>query len=213
MGGSTLKVLFCTPVYAPFIGGASTSLQVMGNSLVAAGHPVTVLTTTALRASDFWQPAAPRDPPAQVLDGVTVERLPLFYPWPAPYTFGLLRRLGLWLHRSGMPQGLARPVQSALARWMPPLRGLPEALERWAPQVDLIHSDDSSWDGLLVAAARAARLYRKPLVIRPLMHLGSAWVRAHYQMAHQVSLYREAGAILALSALEAEAYAQLGVAP
>jgi glycogen(starch) synthase len=214
LGGSTLKVLFCTPVYAPFIGGASTFLEAMGSRLAASGHQVTVLTTTARCASDFWQPPPSQEPPApahEVRDGVAVERLSLYYPWPAPYRFGLLRRLGLWLQLSGMPEGLARPVQNTLARWMPPLHGLSEALERWASQVDLIHSDDSSWDGLLVAAARAARLHQKPLVVLPLMHLGSDWVRAHYQMAHQVALYRDAAAVLALSSLEADAYAQLGV--
>ncbi len=186
----------------------------MVRRLVAAGHRVTLVTTNARCVYDFWQPVSPQKPrlPArETLDGVTVERLPIVYPWPAPYAFGILRRLGLRLHLSGMPGGLTRPLQNALARWMPPLRGLSEALERCTPQADLIHSEDSSWDGLLLAAARAARLYQKPLVVRPLMHLGSNWVRAHYQMAHQVPVYREAAAILALSSREADAYAQLGV--
>ncbi|KPL17677.1 MAG: hypothetical protein AMJ93_14815, partial [Anaerolineae bacterium SM23_84] len=44
-------------------------------------------------------------------------------------------------------------------------------------------------------------------------HLGGAWVRAHYQMAHQVSVYREAAVVLALSKREAEGYTALGVSP
>ncbi len=211
-----MHTLWITPHFTPFLSGAQVFQAAMVRRLVAAGHRVTLVTTNARCVYDFWQPVSPQKPrlPArETLDGVTVERLPIVYPWPAPYAFGILRRLGLRLHLSGMPGGLTRPLQNALARWMPPLRGLSEALERCTPQADLIHSEDSSWDGLLLAAARAARLYQKPLVVRPLMHLGSGWVRAHYQMAHQVALYRGAAAILALSSLEADAYAQLGVSP
>lgn len=188
----------------------------MGRRLAANGHQVTVLTTSARCASDFWQPPPSQErlaPACEVLDGVVVERLPLVHPWPAPHLFGLLRRTGLWLHLSRLPAGLVCPVQNVLARWMPPLRGLPDALERWVHEVDLVHSDDSSWDGLLVASARVAQRHGRTLVVRPLMHLGSAWVRAHYQMAHQLSIYRQAAAILALSALEADAFVRLGVSP
>jgi glycosyltransferase involved in cell wall biosynthesis len=96
---------------------------------------------------------------------------------------------------------------------MPPLRGVSNALSRWVPEVDVVQVNDASWDGLLVAAAEAARRYGKPLVVCPLMHLGSAWVRAHYQMAHQVEVYQKASAVLALSQREAEAYRALGVSP
>jgi glycosyltransferase involved in cell wall biosynthesis len=94
---------------------------------------------------------------------------------------------------------------------MPPLRGISEAYSHWVPQVDLIQSEDSSWDGMLVASAAAAKAAGKPLVVRPLMHLGDAWVQAHYQMAHQLEAYRNAAAILALSKREANALIALGV--
>lgn len=188
----------------------------MASRLTADGHAVTVLTTDARQASDFWHrpPLDPPRPPTQeVLDGVVVQRLPISYPRPAPYAFGLLRRMGLWLHLSRLPATLVRPVQRNLSRWMPPLTGLRAALEMRAPQVDLIHADDSSWDSLLVAAADSAQRYSKPLVLRPLMHLGDAWTRAHYQMAHQVLIYQKAAAVIALSQLEAQAFTVLGVPP
>jgi glycosyltransferase involved in cell wall biosynthesis len=184
--------------------------------MAADGDHVTVLTTNARQVSDFWQPPTSQAQPLpaqEVLDDVVVERLQLTYPWPAPYLFGLLRRTGLWMQLSGLPSGLVRPVQQRLSRWMPPLRGLSSALGRRGSEVDLIHADDSSWDGLFLAAATAARRHRKPLVVRPLMHLGSAWARAHHQMAHQVSVYREAAVVLALSRREAEEYTALGVSP
>ncbi len=198
----------------PFVGGTRTFLENMAQRLVADGHHVTVLTTNARQASDFWQ-RPPSTPPGlsgiEVLDGVAVERLALHYPWPAPYRFGLLRRAGLWLQLSGLPADVTRPIQRFVSRWMPPLRGLPESLERLVAEADLVHADESSWDGLFVAAASAADRHAKPLVVRPLMHLGSAWVQAHYQMAHQVDVYRAAAIVLALSQAEAAAYSSLGV--
>jgi len=210
------RILLVTPSYTPFISGAQAFQQAMAERVVADGHQVTLLTTNAHRADDFWQPpgtAARILPQCEILNGVLIERLPLTYPWPAPYLFGLLRRAGLWLHLSRFPPSLVCPIQRCLARWMPPLRGLSNALRRLGPTADLIHVEDSSWDGLFLAAASAARRYRKPLVVRPLMHLGDAWVQAHYQMAHQVSVYRDAAAVLALSQREAEAFAALGVSP
>jgi len=186
----------------------------MAKCLAANGHQVTVLTTNARRASDFWQRRPPGDPSLssnEVLDGVDVKRLALGYPWPAPYRFGLLRRAGLWLQLRGLPTTVSRPIQRWLSHWMPPLHGLSQALQRWVPQVDLVHADESSWDGLFVSAAVAATRYGKPLVVRPLMHLGSRRVQAHYQMAHQVDAYRTADVVLALSPAEAAAYASLGV--
>ncbi len=137
-------------------------------------------------------------PHHEMRDGVVVERLALRYPWPAPYTFGVLRRAGHWLARSPIPAALQRPVLRTLSRAMPPLAGLAAALDQLAPAADLVHIEDGSWDGLLCAAADAARRHSRPLVVRPLMHLGDASVQVHFQMAHQVDEYRGADAVLAL---------------
>jgi glycogen synthase len=207
--------LFVSPYYAPFVGGTSAFLVEMARRLVAAGHHATVLTTNARRASDFWasSPAGePSLPAHEVVDGVTVERLPIVYPWPVPYHFGVLRRAGHWLHRTGAPVSIQRPLLRLLAARMPPLRDLETTLAHLIPTVDLIEIDDSSWDGLFTASAAAARCFEKPIVVRPLMHLGDAGVRAHFQMAHQVDAYRSAAAVLALSHREKEAYVALGVA-
>jgi len=214
--GGRLRVLFVTPAYIPFISGARTFVEAMARRLAADGHAATVLTTNAVRASDFWRPPAQshaRLATQDVLDGVAVHRLLLTYPWPAPYAFGVLRRVGLWLHLSGLPSAVTHPVQSRLARSMPPLRNLEEASDKFAAWADVVHADDSSWDGMLMAAATAAARHRKPLVVSPLMHLGDAWVRAHYQMAHQVKIYKQASSVVALSAMESDALMALGVTP
>ncbi len=205
--------LFVTPYYEPFTSGTVAFVAAMARRLVADGSVVTVLTTNAQRASEFWLPSrAAALPCHEMRDGIVVERLALRYPWPAPYAFGVLRRAGHWLARSPIPAAVQRPALRTLSRAMPPLAGLAAALDRLAPAADLVHIEDGSWDGLLCAAAAAARQHSRPLVVRPLMHLGDASVQVHFQMAHQVDAYRNADAVLALSARETAAYERLGVA-
>jgi len=210
------NILLVAPSYAPFVGGAQTFQRAMARRLVADGHRVTVLTTAAREVADFWLPhatsAAPLRP-RELLDGVSVERLAIRHPWPAPYAFGLARRAGLWLQRSGLPTAIQRPLLRRLACWMPPVPGLEAALDRLVPWAHLIQALDSSWDGLFVATASAAQRYGKPLVAIPLMHLSDARVRAHFQMAHQADVYRGAEAVVALSRRETDALAGMGVAP
>lgn len=206
-------VLFVTPYYTPFVGGTTAFLEAMTRRLAAGGWRATVLTTAARRAADFWRPPeTPGLATNEPLGDVEVQRLTLVYPRPVPYAFGFLRRAGHWLHRSGLPAAVQRPLLRRLAAMMPPLSGLEAALARLAPAADLIQAEDSSWDGMFTAAAAAARRYRKPFVAHPLMHLGDAAVRGHFQMAHQVDAYRAADAVLALSSREADGYARLGVA-
>jgi glycogen(starch) synthase len=214
---STLRpsaFLLVTPTYTPFVGGAAAFAQAMAQRLGADGHSVTVLTTSAVRQTDFWQkPGATctRLPAQEVKDGVHVERLELAYPRPAPYAFGLRRRAGYWLHRSRLPAAVRLPALLWLARQMPPLPGLRAALERMVAGADLVQVLDSSWDGLFTEAVAQAGRLGKPCVVAPLMHLGNAGIRIAYQMGHQVAAYRNAGAVLALSPNEERAYAGLGV--
>jgi glycogen synthase len=208
-----MSLLFIAPLYAPGVSGSVAFVSAMTRRLAADGHPVTVLTTNARRASDFWlRPADAPLPTHEILDGVTVERLALRYPWPAPYAFGVLRRAGHWLARSPLPAVLQRPLLTALARWMPPLVGRRQSLSDLIAKAELVCAVESSWDGLFVEAATTAMRLRKPFVAMPLMHLGDASVQAHFQMPHQIDAYRGADAVLALSAREAIAYRRLGVA-
>ena len=208
------RFLIVTPSYLPCVSGAVAFVEAMARRLVSENRDVTVLTTGARQATDFWRPPAVASTPLPVretVDGVTVERLSLCYPWPAPYTFGLLRRAGHWLQHSGLPSTVQLPLLKVLARWMPPLFALNPTLDRLVLAADLVQFVESSWDGLFTATAAAARRYKKPLVVMPLMHLGSARIQAHFQMAHQVDAMQHAQAILALSGREAATYAQLGV--
>lgn len=209
------RVLLVSPSYTPFVGGAQAFLRAMAERLAGDGYDVTVLTSNARYAQDLWLSPGKGDAPLsprEVLRGVSVERLPLAYPWPSPHAFGLLRRAGHWLHGTRLPERFRRRLLTRLARWMPPLGGLEAALDRLVPQADLVHAEDASWEGPLLAAARQAQRHGRPFVAQPLMHLGDARVRAHFQMAHQVAAYRRADAVVALSQREGEAFEQLGVA-
>jgi glycosyltransferase involved in cell wall biosynthesis len=208
------RILFVTPSYLPFVGGTTAFVAAMARRLAADGHAVTVLTTNARQAADFWQRPAHAPPPAkEILDGVTVERLALAYPFPAPYAFGLARRLGLWLTRTRVHGSALRPLLRRLAMHMPPIPDLETALERLAAGSNIIHVVESSWDGLFTAGVDTAQRHNIPCVATPLMHLGDAGIRAHYQMAHQVDAYLGATAVLALSQREAQTYIALGVMP
>lgn len=209
-----MRVLLVVPYYSPFVSGTVVFATKIAQGLLSHGQYVAVLTTDARYSDDFWRPVGnQRLSRREIVDGVHVERLPIAYPRPAPYVFGLLRRAGHLLHRAGLTPALQRPLLRRLARWMPPLPDLQPALDRLVPEADVVHAFDSSWDGLFTAAAHAAWRHDKPFVATPLMHLGDARVRAHFQMAHQVDVYRQADAILALSQAEAREYTRLGVAP
>lgn len=209
-----MRVLLIVPYYYPFVSGTVFLAAKIAQSLLSHGRHVAILTTDARHPDNFWRPADNQCLSShEIVAGLQVERLPIAYPWPAPYTFGLLRRAGHRLHRIGLPPAVQRPLLRCLAHWMPPLPDLPQALERLMPQADLVHAFDSSWDGLFTAAASAAQRYDKPFVATPLMHLGDARVRAHFQMIHQVDAYRQADAVLALSQAEAAEYLRLGVTP
>ncbi len=210
-----MNLLFVTPLYRPFTSGATAFVAAMAHRLVADGHQVSVLTTDAATAEHLWRPPArgSRLPGRATLAGVAVPRLAVRYPWPAPHAFGVLRRAGHWLARSPLPPAVQRPVLMRLARWMPPLTGLAQTLPRLVAAADVVHAVESSWDGLFTAAATAAATRGKPFVAMPLMHLGDAHVRAHFQMAHQLDAYRRADTILALSHQEQAEYVRLGVVP
>ncbi len=217
LGGSRkpLRVLFVTPLYQPYVGGATAFVAAMARRLMADGHEATVLTTAADSPERLWRRAEGKRallPLAQNIDGVRVERLHIAYPRPGPQTFAVLRRLGHILARSPLPEHLQRPALDLLARWMPWLPGLRGTLERLAEGADVVHLVESSWDGLFTQAAEVALGKAKPLVVTPLMHLGGKNVRAHFEMAHQVDVYRRASAVIALSRPEAEAYEHLRVA-
>lgn len=209
-----MHTLFVIPAYAPFVGGAQTFCRAIARRLAADGHRVTVLTSGAGQADDFWErpdAAAPRLARREALDGVEIVRLPLRYPWPAPYRFGISRRISHRLARLPLPAAWAAPLLRHFTRFMPPLFGLQSELPPLVAAADLIITVDAGWDGLFVQAGQAALARAKPLIIVPLIHTGSPAITGHFQMPHQKEIYGRAAAVLALSQPEAELLTAWGV--
>ncbi|MEZ4639905.1 MAG: glycosyltransferase family 4 protein [Caldilineaceae bacterium] len=209
------RVLFTIPAYAPFVGGAQTFAAAMACRLAADGVRVTVLTTTARQADNFWRPPGAEDaslPLTAEIDGVRVVRLPIGYPWPAPYMFGVLRRLGHRLPRTGLPSSLQKRLLSQMSRFVPPLGALQSTVDRLVADSDLVHVIDATWDGLFATAGHAASATAKPLVATPLVHTGSDVISAHFSMPHQQDLYRRANAVVALTSAEKDWLTAQGVA-
>jgi hypothetical protein len=192
-----MHALFVAPSYTPFIGGAQTFQEAMAHRLVADGWHVTVLATNARHADDFWRPprSGPPLPDREERDGVCIRRLPL----------------GHWLQASPLPVAIQRPLLGYFAHYMPPLDTLQSIMDDLVCRVDLVQATDATWDGLFVAASRAARRHNRPFVAVPLIHTGSRRITAHFLMAHQIDAYRQAQAVLALSHGEATLLARQGV--
>lgn len=209
-----MHLLFVVPAYAPFVGGAQTLCRALARRLVAAGHQVSVLTTAARTADDFWLPPDPSRtalPWREKVEGVQIVRVPLAYPWPAPYRFGVLRRWGHALARLPLPGHLHATLLRHFTRSMPPLPGLQSEMEPLIERADVVQVVDAGWDGLFVGAARAAFARRIPVMALPLIHTGSPAILGHFSMAHQVAVYRQAGAAIALSTPEAGLLQDWGV--
>lgn len=92
-GWSLLTILHITPSYKPayLYGGPTVSVSLLAENQVAAGHQVTILTTTANGPTDF----APT-PDGERLDGVTVYRFPR---WTGDHTH-FSPRLLFWIIRN-----------------------------------------------------------------------------------------------------------------
>lgn len=208
-----MRILFVIPAYIPFVGGAQTFAHAMACRLVKDGHTVTVLTTTAHNADDFWLPSRGASLPQRAqIDGVNLVRLPIRYPWPAPYRFGLLRRAGHWLQRSALPDPIQQPLLGYFARSMPPLVDLQSTAGHLVTEADCVHAIDATWDGPFTVASEAAHRAGKPFVAMPLVHTGSAHILAHATMSHQRMAYHQAAAVIALTQGEKDLLAAQGVA-
>jgi glycosyltransferase involved in cell wall biosynthesis len=135
---------------------------------------------------------APSRPRAYEIDGVPVERLGL----PAATRARLLP----WVAAYYAVQGPAlRRIANVLAGRM----------ERWAATADLVHNCRIGREGLTAASLALARRRDIPFVLTPVHHpRWSGWLHRHYHR-----LYREADAVIALTAAEADVLASLRVDP
>ena len=215
-----MHILFVTPAFPPFHGGGERYARSLALELTGRGHTLTVVTSAARREQDFWQGAATG--PREGSEPFTLIRCPL-RPFPGGRPALLAWRKAMVL-LSALPGDRSR-LLSKMARAVPPIAGLEEALE--VPgEVELVHGFNISWEYGLVAARAFARQKLVPYVVTPFAHLGengaddpgrkkggSARVARNNTMDHQRRILEEAGAVLTLTNAERQALAEWGIHP
>jgi glycosyltransferase involved in cell wall biosynthesis len=206
-----VKILHVIQRYWPYVGGSERYFQELSEWLVAAGHEVTVYTTTAYDLEYFWQPTrAHLAPGTDHLNGVTVIRFPVRHLPLSPLAYPALRRL---VHLMGMaPGGTALALRVAGATPFVPELALRLATTR--ERYDLVHAGNIPFDAIVAWAQALARRQGIPFVMTPFLHLGEAsnpTVRRQYTLPHQIALLRGCDAIFVQTALEAEFLTSVGV--
>ena len=194
-----MRLLHVGPAYAPFQGGAEAYLQQISQRFAALGHDVTVITTQAECAQDFWagRPSGPIEHCRQ--DGVGVIRLPLSAWPPAPWAFHLLHRLA--------QQANLLPADPSLwlASLLPRVPGAAELLAS-LPEFDLVHAVNIAFPSLMVAAWHAARERGVPFIATPFVHVNGSRL-------YPLTSLRDADRVLVQSQTEQQAIVRYGVNP
>jgi glycogen synthase len=203
------RILFLSPAYPPLPGGGERYAKALANQLAERGYAVTVLTSHAQHEQQLWRGAGSQ--PHQTQEGkVTVIRLPL-RPFPGGRT-GLLAWRKLMVLLSALPGDQSR-LLGHMARLIPPIVGLEDALATLPVQVDLVHAFNISWEWPLWAGWQWAQKHGLPFVATPFMHFGTGHDRValNATMDHQRQLLLGAKRLLVLTAVEQTGLLALGV--
>lgn len=212
-GQRIVHILFLTPGFPPFKGGGERYAGSLARVLAARGHSVTVATSQARSEQAFWQGTEARSITKETQGPVTVIRLPI-----RPIPFG---RRGLLAWRKSMVLLSMLPGQrwrllGHMARFVPPLVGLDQVLAQLPDQPDVVHGFNISWEFPLLAGWQYARHRNLPYVVMPFTHLGEsrrARVARNSTMDHQRQVLEGADAVLALTSVEAQGFADWNIHP
>jgi len=210
--GTIMNILHVTSAYWPFIGGAETYVQAVSERLVSRGHAVSVVTTDAACVDRYWDSREPPAMPAdEVINGVRIRRCRIAHLPLSPWSFYALRRLAVLLARPPLDERLG--LWNYLARYMPWVPEMETALARGPGQADIVHGINISLEWPLIAGLHFARRRGLPFVATPFLHPGVEHVQRNYTMPHQVDALRKSDAVVVQTGIEAQAVADLGVAP
>lgn len=209
-----MKVLHVIQRYYPYIGGAEQVFFEIGARLARDGESVTVYTTNAWDLERFWR----ADKRAiqlenETLDRVYIQRFPIEYLPFSALAFPAIKR-GMALVAALSNNSL--PLLFRMARYVPYVPALNDALATTAERFDLAHTANISLDSSVVATYRFAQRTKIPFVITPFLHLGESddeTVVRFYTLPHQIEMLRRADAVIVMTEREGNALRERGVAP
>jgi glycosyltransferase involved in cell wall biosynthesis len=190
-------------------GGGERYAAALAAQLRDRGHTVSVITSLATREDELWDGSGAAS--LLTLDGV-VRRLPV-QPFPGGRS-GLMAYRKAMVLLSAVPGDQSGPLLR-LARRVPIIGGLEEALAA-APEVDLIHAFNLSWESAMAGAAGLAEARGCPLVVTPFAHFGVGAddrVARNSTMDHQRRMMTEAAGVMVLTAVEKAGLGTIGIAP
>lgn len=208
-----MKVLHVIQRYYPYIGGAEQVFQEIGARLARDRESVTVYTTDAWDLERFWR-ADKRAVELQneTLARVYIQRFPVEYlPFSAIAFPGIKRAMAVV---ASLPISAA-PLLFNMARYVPYVPALDDALATTSEHFDLVHTANISLDSCVVAAYRFAQRKRIPFVLTPFLHLGESddeKVVRFYTLPHQIEMLQRADAVIVMTEREGSALRARGVA-
>jgi glycosyltransferase involved in cell wall biosynthesis len=205
-----MHILIATPAFPPFIGGGERHTGTLAQHLARRGHTVTVLTSAARQEPDFWQGCGQAVEVQEDGKGVTVIKTPM-RPFPGGFRGLLAWRKGMVL-LSALPG--TRALLQAMARRVPPLEKVNDALGHVTEPVDLVHGFNISWEHAMMAGWRYARRQGCLFVASPLAHLGTGPrdpVARNSMMRHQRHMLSTADLLLTNTSSEARGLRERGI--
>ena len=208
-----MQLLYLTPAYPPGLGGGERYVRALATELAKRDCRLVFVASAAAQEADFWLGTAVQTPQVEMDGRITIHRLPI-RPFPGGRLALLLWRKAM-VTISALPGDQSRPLQR-MARLIPPLVGLEDYLTHLAPNFDLIHAFNISWEYPLTVGWQYARQKQLPLVATPFAHFGVAGadrVARNSSMQHQRQILREAAAVQALTSIEQAELEQIGVSP
>lgn len=192
--------------YPPALGGAEAWTARLSKSLVAAGHHVTVWTTTAIDLSALTRRGREEAATGTTHEAeITVRRYKPSYRWAGRRP--LLKAASLLPNRSW---------QSLTVPWGPISRSMWREAGRETEPVDVVHAIAFPYAAIIRSGLRLARRRGVPFVITPFLHLGDPddaddRIRRAYTAPHLRWLLRQADRVLVQTPTEGEAVRGMGI--
>lgn len=198
-----MHIVHVVQLYHPVASGSVRYFVEIGKRLVADGHRVTVLTTTAHDLESLWQADKRTFAPGyESHEGCDVYRFPIKRISDIPLVYPVLRRVLLEAGRLRLPLGLLR--------WLAALTPQAPALTAWVSDhvtdIDVIHMTNVTLDGLLHPVMAIANAAHIPVIMTPFVHLGDAQDRnfvRYYSMPQQLDLLTQSRDVITMTGREA----------